>query len=66
MTRSFPANFLFGAATAAYQIEGAAFEDGRRASIWDEFSRLPGAVINGDMLLKRPKSMLQCPCICPQ
>lgn len=48
MTRSFPANFLFGAATAAYQIEGAAFEDGRRASIWDEFSRLPGAVINGD------------------
>ncbi len=29
MTRSFPENFLFGAATAAYQIEGAAFEDGR-------------------------------------
>lgn len=48
MSRSFPANFLFGAATAAYQIEGAAFEDGRRASIWDEFSRIPGAVINGD------------------
>lgn len=47
-SRAFPAGFLFGAATAAYQIEGAAFEDGRRASIWDEFSRLPGAVINGD------------------
>ncbi|EQM80764.1 GH1 family beta-glucosidase [Microbacterium maritypicum] len=52
MTRSFPENFLFGAATAAYQIEGAAFEDGRTASIWDAFSREPGAVIgaeNGDV-----------------
>lgn len=48
MTRAFPQNFLFGAATAAYQIEGAAFEDGRTASIWDAFSRVPGAVINGD------------------
>ena len=48
MTRAFPENFLFGAATAAYQIEGAAFEDGRTASIWDAFSRVPGAVINGD------------------
>jgi len=45
--RTFPPGFLFGTATAAYQIEGAAFEDGRRASIWDEFSRVPGAVING-------------------
>ncbi len=50
--RIFPADFLFGAATAAYQIEGAAFEDGRTASIWDAFARVPGAVIgaeNGDV-----------------
>ncbi len=46
--RPFPADFLFGAATAAYQIEGAAHEDGRRDSIWDAFSRVPGAVINAD------------------
>src|SRR6186713_2196858 len=50
--RAFPADFLFGAATAAYQIEGAAHEDGRRDSIWDAFSRIPGAVVgmdNGDV-----------------
>ncbi|KRA26060.1 beta-glucosidase [Microbacterium sp. Root61] len=46
--RPFPTDFLFGAATAAFQIEGAAFEEGRRASIWDAFCRVPGAVINGD------------------
>lgn len=46
--RPFPNDFLFGAATAAFQIEGAAFEDGRTASIWDAFCRVPGAVINGD------------------
>ncbi len=40
--------FLWGAATAAYQIEGAAFEDGRGESIWDRFCRTPGKVANGD------------------
>lgn len=46
--RTFPPNFLFGAATAAFQIEGAAHEDGRTDSIWDTFCRVPGAVINAD------------------
>jgi len=46
--RAFPPSFLFGAATAAYQIEGAAHEDGRTDSIWDAFSRVPGAVVGGD------------------
>ena len=40
-------DFLWGVATSAYQIEGAAFEDGRTASIWDTFSRVPGAVFGG-------------------
>ena len=45
---AFPAGFLWGAATAAYQIEGAATEDGRGLSIWDTFSHTPGKVRNGD------------------
>ncbi|MFI6941842.1 GH1 family beta-glucosidase [Streptomyces sp. NPDC050418] len=44
----FPPGFLWGAATAAYQIEGAAQEDGRTPSIWDTFSRTPGKVLGGD------------------
>jgi beta-glucosidase len=44
----FPATFLWGAATAAYQVEGAAAEDGRGVSIWDTFSRAPGRVADGD------------------
>ncbi|MER5930829.1 GH1 family beta-glucosidase [Streptomyces sp. NPDC002054] len=45
---TFPAGFRWGTATAAYQIEGAAEEDGRTPSIWDTFSRIPGKVRNGD------------------
>ncbi|CAL9615357.1 Bifunctional beta-D-glucosidase_beta-D-fucosidase [Streptomyces sp. enrichment culture] len=44
----FPSDFRWGTATAAYQIEGAAAEDGRTPSIWDTFSRTPGKVRNGD------------------
>ncbi len=44
----FPKEFIWGAATSAYQIEGAAHEDGRGDSIWDRFSRIPGKTVNGD------------------
>ncbi|ATW51698.1 GH1 family beta-glucosidase [Streptomyces xantholiticus] len=47
-TLRFPTGFRWGTATAAYQIEGAAAEDGRTPSIWDTFSRTPGKVRNGD------------------
>jgi beta-glucosidase len=44
----FPEGFLWGAATAAYQVEGAVQEDGRRPSIWDIFSHTPGKTFHGD------------------
>ncbi len=43
----FPADFLWGASTSAYQIEGAAREDGKDLSVWDEFVRQPGAILDG-------------------
>jgi len=45
---NFPENFLWGTATAAYQVEGAVDEDGRGRSIWDTFSHTPGKVLHGD------------------
>ena len=45
---SFPPGFAWGAATASYQIEGAALADGRGESIWDRFSHTPGRVVGGD------------------
>jgi beta-glucosidase len=44
----FPDGFVWGAATSAYQVEGATKEDGRGDSVWDTFSRTPGKVRNGD------------------
>jgi beta-glucosidase len=46
--RPFPTGFKWGCATASYQIEGAAKEDGRGATNWDVFSHTPGKVANGD------------------
>jgi beta-glucosidase len=45
---AFPQGFLWGAATAAYQVEGAVHTDGRGESIWDRFCRKPGAIAHGD------------------
>jgi beta-glucosidase len=43
----FPTGFVWGFAASAYQIEGAAAEDGRGPSVWDTFSRVPGAIADG-------------------
>jgi len=50
--RDFPPGFIWGTATAAYQVEGAVKEDGRGPSIWDTFAHTPGKVVdnaNGDV-----------------
>ncbi len=46
--RAWPEGFLWGAATAAAQVEGAAHEDGKEDSIWDAFARVPDAIQHGD------------------
>ena len=45
LARRFPADFVWGAATAAYQIEGAVDEHGRTPSIWDTFSATPATPV---------------------
>jgi beta-glucosidase len=44
----FPSDFVWGCSTAAYQIEGAAAEDGRQPSLWDTFSHTPGKTFQGE------------------
>jgi len=46
--RTFPAGFLWGSATAAYQVEGSSTADGAGMSIWDRFAHTPGLIANGD------------------
>jgi len=48
MTGTFPKDFLWGAATSAYQIEGGHLADGKGPSIWDVFCQIPGKVLDGD------------------
>jgi beta-glucosidase len=47
-THTFPSGFLWGTATASYQIEGGVDEGGRGESIWDRFAHTPGRILNGD------------------
>ena len=50
--QDFPVDFVWGVATSAFQIEGAAASDGKGSSIWDDFCRMPGAIAdqsNGDV-----------------
>jgi beta-glucosidase len=47
LARSFPPGFVWGVATSAFQIEGAALDDGKGSSIWDEFCQVPGAIADG-------------------
>ena len=60
----FPAGFVWGAATSAFQIEGAAREGGRGDSIWDVFCREPGTILdasNGDIACdKQGMTMEEC------
>lgn len=44
----FPKDFLWGASSAAYQVEGAYLEDGKKESIWDHFSHEPGRIVHGE------------------
>lgn len=49
MAKKFPKDFIFGGATAAYQVEGATREDGRGPCVWDDYMNRPGSRFNGDV-----------------
>jgi 6-phospho-beta-glucosidase len=54
--KSFPKNFLWGSASAAYQVEGAWDVDGKGESVWDVFTKIPGKTYkgsNGDIAIDR-------------
>ena len=44
----FPKDFIWGVACASYQCEGAWNEDGKGRNIWDDFTHVPGNILNGD------------------
>src|SRR5260370_10209220 len=48
LTAGSPPQFIWGAATSAYQVEGAVGEDGRGSSIWDDFAATPGKILQGE------------------
>ena len=53
MSETFPKNFLWGAATASYQIEGGAYKDGKGKSIWDTFAHTEGKIKNLEDEIKK-------------
>ncbi len=59
LTAAFPPDFLWGAATSAYQIEGAAHEDGRALSVWDRFAAIPGATYYGRRCCAHGRTQLE-------
>jgi len=61
----FPDGFLWGTATASYQIEGGVNEDDRGETIWDRFCRTPGMIFNGDSgVTARPRRVCRSAAAC--